>query len=363
MRTLLAFILGLLIISCSKKTEEVITIDVSNDIVIPKHYVVSKTSEAIIIDGEASEESWNNATFTDKFIDIEGVKTPKYDTQLKMLWDDTFLYVYTEMREPHIWGTLKQRDTVIFYNNDFEIFLDPSGTTHGYGEIEINALNTVWDLYLDKPYRVGGKANFEWNLDNLKTAVQIHGTLNNSSDIDSHWTIEMAIPLKPLISLKNNPKTLPKEGEQWRINFSRVQWDHDLTNGKYSRKKENNKFSPEYNWVWSNQKVINMHEPEKWGFLQFTENSSSENVKFIEDKEIEIKQVAYALFRHTKYGDLKYLLDETEGAFKAIEVTYAENETISSKFNKTSFGFEIIITSPITNHKFIINEEGRLKQI
>ena len=47
--------------------------------------------------------------------------------------------------------------------------------------------------------------------------------------------------------------------------FRGVHWDFDLNNGRYSRKKENDKFLPEYNWVWSNQGAINMHMPEKLG--------------------------------------------------------------------------------------------------
>lgn len=361
MRALLILVIGLLLVSCSTKKAETLSVNVSEDIVIPKHYIVTRTSETLTIDGKASEESWNNAVFTEKFIDIEGVKTPKYDTQVKMLWDEKFLYVYAEMKEPHIWGTLKQRDTIIYYNNDFEVFIDPSKTTYGYGEIEINALNTVWDLYLDKPYRVGGKANFEWNLEELQTAVQIYGTLNNASDTDSLWTVEMAIPLKPFIRLKNKPRSIPKEGEQWRINFSRVQWDHDLNNGSYSRKKEDKKYLREYNWVWSNQKVINMHEPEKWGFLQFTKSVSSKDVPFIEDKDLSIKQVAYALFRKTRYGNLKTLKDNGFGFTQNIEVHYSENKTITATFYKTNFGFEYQIKTQDTT--YIINQEGLLKTI
>ncbi|WP_299337088.1 carbohydrate-binding family 9-like protein [uncultured Psychroserpens sp.] len=352
------------IVSCHTKQEsEPIQVSVSNVIVKPKHYIVSKSTDAIIIDGNANEKAWEFAEFSDKFIDIEGIKTPKFDTQVKMLWDDTNLYVYAELNEPHIWGTLTQRDAVIFYNNDFEVFLDPAGQGIGYGEIEINALNTVWDLYLNKPYRIGGKANFEWNLNQLKTAVNIHGTLNNPVDKDSIWTVEMAIPLKPLIALKNRPKTIPKEGEQWRINFSRVQWDHDIIAGKYHRKKVNDNYLKEYNWVWSNQKVINMHEPEKWGFLQFTEDTSSENITFIEDVDLDIKQTAYALFRKTRYNDLKYLLDEEQNSSKSIVVTYAKNKTLKATFYKTFFGFEFRIESPNSNRTYIINQEGTLKAL
>jgi len=362
MKQFIIILLNLSLISCNQaKSQNTISVDVTKDIVIPKHYIVSKTKNNIFIDGNADEASWNKAKFSDKFIDIEGIKIPKFDTKMKMLWDDNFLYVYAELEEPHIWGNLKQRDTIIYYNNDFEVFLDPSKTGNNYGEIEINALNTVWDLYINKPYRNGGKGNFEWNLDDLKSTVQVYGTLNNPNDIDSLWTVEMAIPLKPLVGLKNKPRTSPIEGEQWRINFSRVQWDHDIIDGKYDRKKEDNKYLREYNWVWSNQGVINMHEPEKWGFLQFTEQTSSDEIDFIEDEDLEIKQTAFALFRNTRYGDLKNMLENKVGFTQNMTVTYSKEKTANAIFYKTNFGFEYKIK--VQNATYIINQEGTLKTL
>ncbi len=340
-----------------------ILVDVTNDVVVPKHYIVSKTDESIIIDGIANESSWKKAEYTDKFIDIEGVKQPRFDTQVKMLWDDTNLYVYAEMEEPHIWGYLKQRDTVIFYNNDFEVFVDPFNSGSSYGEIEINALNTVWDLFLDKPYRVGGNADFNWNLDDLKTAIKIKGTLNDPSDIDSLWTVEMAIPLHPFVSMKQNAKNYPKDGEQWRINFSRVEWDHDLVNGKYYRKKIDDNYLKEYNWVWSNQKVINMHEPEKWGFLQFTESNSTDGIAFLEDDDLMIKQTAFALFRKTRYGGLNYLLENATGFNQPLEVTYSKDKSVMAEFHKTNIGFEYTLESPFTKTTYSINQDGILKAL
>ena len=350
-----------IVICLSCQNEKTLSINVSEDIVIPKHYIVTKTNDSLIIDGKADELNWENAAFTDNFIDIEGVKTPKFITKAKMLWDNNYLYVYSEMQEPHIWGNLKQRDTVIFYNNDFEVFIDPSGSAKSYGEIELNALNTIWDLRLNKPYRIGGKANFDWNLSGLKSAVQIYGTLNNPNDVDSMWTLEIAIPLKPFIELKNESKTSPNEGEQWRINFSRVEWNHDIIDGKYYRKKDNGKFLNEYNWVWSNQKVINMHEPEKWGFLQFTEASNSKDVQFLNDEDLYIKQTAFALFRKTRFGDLYHLLENNTGYTQIIDVTYSKGNTVKVTFNKTDIGFEFKLRGLKT--RYLINEEGTIKTL
>ncbi|NOQ75545.1 MAG: family 10 glycosylhydrolase [Crocinitomix sp.] len=340
---------------------DTIKLDVSKHIVTPKHYIVSKTNTVCIIDGLANEKAWEAVPFSDSFIDIEGIKKPKFDTRFKMMWSDNYLYVFAQLQEPHIWGDLTQRDTVIFYNNDFEIFIDPSGDGTKYGEIEINALNTVWDLFLNKPYRVGGSANNFWNLPALETAVHINGTLNQATDSDTDWSVEMAIPMAALIELKNKPKSLPKEGEQWRMNFSRVQWDHDIVNGKYERKKVTGKYLREYNWVWSNQTRINMHAPEKWGYVQFTHQNNTSKTAFIPVVDEKVKQVAYELFMSGKYSALaKHEHNIYSG--QAIQVEYGGDTPLNATYIKTQIGFEINLTSPETGKTYLINQEGVLRE-
>lgn len=365
MKQLFSIIILCSLYSCVniKQGNTPISIDLTSDIVNPKHYIVTKANEKIIIDGKADEKAWRSAFFSEPFIDIEGIKKPSYDTRIKLLWDDSYLYVFSEMQEPHIWANLKQRDTIIYFNNDFEVFIDPSGSGRNYAEIEINALNTVWDLMLNKPYRVGGKAIFHWNLDDLKTAVHINGSINNHSDIDSSWSVEIAIPLKALIEVRNKPRQLPLEGEQWHINFSRVEWEYEIIDGSYQRKKIDGKYLRENNWVWSPQKVINMHEPEKWGVLQFTNEFSSKSVNYIEDKDKLSKQIAFALFRRTRYGSLKQLLDKPIGFTQNISIQISGKNPTKAIFYKTNFGFEYKIPSVESDQNFIINEEGVLKTI
>ncbi|ULT28984.1 carbohydrate-binding family 9-like protein [Sphingobacterium sp. E70] len=71
--------------------------------------------------------SWEKAPWTNAFKDIEGTSkpTPSFDTRVKMLWDNENLYLFAKLEEPHINGYLRQKDTIIYHDNDFEVFLNP----------------------------------------------------------------------------------------------------------------------------------------------------------------------------------------------------------------------------------------------
>jgi predicted metalloprotease with PDZ domain len=233
----------------------------------PKGYVCYRASRPIQIDGRLDDKDWESAPWTDAFVDIEGDvrPRPRFHTRAKMLWDDDYFYVAARLEDPHVWGTLTKHDSVIFHDNDFEIFIDPDGDNHEYYEIEINALNTEWDLFLKKPYRDGGPAQNEWEIPGLKTAVHVEGTINDPKDKDTGWSLELAIPWKVLAEFAHRPAP-PRNGDQWRVNFSRVEWRHEIDGGKY-RKVPN---THEDNWVWSPQGAIDMHRPERWGYVQFS---------------------------------------------------------------------------------------------
>src|SRR5436305_6638097 len=154
----------------------------------PKGYVCHRAAKPPVIDGKLDDEAWAAAAWSEPFADIEGDKKPRprFRTRVKRLWDDQALYIAAELEEPHVWATLKEHDSVIFRDNDFEVFLDPDGDSHLYAELELNALNTTWDLLLTKPYKDGGKAVNAWEVTGLKTAVHVDGTLNDPADRDAN---------------------------------------------------------------------------------------------------------------------------------------------------------------------------------
>ena len=190
-----------------------------------------------------------------------------------MLWDDRCLYIAADLEEPHLWATLTERDAIVYYDHDFEVFLDPSGSTHHYAEIEINALNTVWDLMITRPYRDHGRALHGWNIPGLQTAIGLNGTLNDPSDTDAGWTVEIAIPWEGIKEI--DPDLIPpRAGDVWRVNFSRVQWKLDRKDGGYAKALDpaTGKPWPEDNWTWAPTGLINIHYPERWGLVRFSEH-------------------------------------------------------------------------------------------
>ncbi|WP_111308424.1 carbohydrate-binding family 9-like protein [Confluentibacter sediminis] len=327
---------------------------------IPKQYIAYKTAKNIVIDGDESDASWDKAQWSDAFIDIEGVNKPKYNTKVKILWDDTYFYILAKLEEPHVWATLKQRDTIIFYNNDFEVFIDPDGDTFNYYELEINALNTAWDLFINKPYREEGNVVLnDWTLTGLKSAVKVNGTINNPNDIDKGWVLEMAIPwaaYKTSYFHDNVPRD-----RFWRVDFSRVNWQHTITDGRYARKKDaNGKFLPEYNWVWSPMGVINMHEPEKWGYVYFSSKEVGAKDSFDIPQDDKVKWELYSLYRRQKAYFKTHESWATSIDSISKEPISVDGNLLKPSLENHKTGYTISVKSPFSNKTLIIKEDGTI---
>jgi hypothetical protein len=240
-----------------------------------------------------------------------------------MLWDDEYFYVAAEMEEPDLWGTLTERDSVIFHDNDFEVFIDPDGDTHAYYELEVNALGTPWDLMLIKPYRDGGPAIHGWDIAGLRVGIDVRGTINRPGDRDDGWSVEMAMPWKILKEAAPDHK-LPKAGDRWRVNFSRVEWEVDPADGRYAKRlKPGTKDPlPEKNWVWSPQGAINMHMPERWGYVQFSgKPAGSGTDAFVDDPNERVKWALRRLYyRQGRFRAANGAYASTPDALKASDI-------------------------------------------
>lgn len=313
----------------------------------PPIYYCKRVNNSLVLDGNLDKDFWKDIPFTDSFLDISGPEypVPRFRTRAKICWDDSNIYIGALLEGDEIWANITSRDSVMYYDNDFEVFIDTCSCGHHYMEMEMNALNTQWDLMLTKPYRDGGRSISAWNMNGLETAVHVEGSLNTPSENNKFWSVEIKIPFAGLYEAycleENQPelercypcRNAPKAGEFWRMNFSRVQWkvSKELRYDKITD--ESGKWLPEDNWVWAPTGLIDIHCPEFWGFVFFTEGEEKPSIPEAELKKIGLRYVYYA----------EYAYYETHGHFTdKIE-----------ELNCRNLGFEVEIE--ITSRTFLLS--------
>ena len=218
-------------------------------------YDVLRTPEKPDLNGHLEQAIWQNAPRSPRFVDMISGDPAILETTAAALWDDEALYVGFWIEDPYPSAKLSERDSLIFQENDVEVFID---TGDAYYEFEMNALNTVYEVLfiwqdafenveqepfdLKKAIAFGG--NFDrtethfwrgthprglrwafpgYDLPGLKSAVYIDGELNNPLVVSRGWRAEIAFPwasMKPWSKTKTLP---PKAGDEWRIFFGRFQ--------------------------------------------------------------------------------------------------------------------------------------------
>lgn len=343
--TLLCLVASLLV--CLPATAQSLFTKHARTLTLPAGYVCYRTADKLKIDGKLNEGSWQKAEPTTPFVDIsgEGFAKPLYKTTAKMLWDDNYLYIGAVLQEKDIKARLTKRDTIIYYDNDFEVFLDPDGDGQNYFEIENNARGVIFDLMLDRPYRSGGNFMVQWDCPGLKLAVHCDGTLNKSKDEDKLWSVEMAIPRE---ALTMNFSNLLKAGNYWRINFSRVQW---LKAG-----------GPEENWVWQPTGKVDMHMPDRWGFLYFSDNTvGGAKVDFKYPYNMAAYKLLWAMFytQQEKFGKDRNYLRAKENFFLTDTELKELPEGSEISVEATATTYRMSISLPEANVRYVLNNEGK----
>jgi hypothetical protein len=253
----------------------------------PRTYVAQKTSFPLFdaLDGDLTKDVWADVPFSDLFDDIRGaVDAPEDErpnvncqTRFKALWDDNHLYIGAILESDfETRAHFTRRNSPIYQkDSDFEVFVDPWGSCHDYKELEVNAINTIWNLLLDRPYDDNGQEHSGrianpgdknyYEVYHQKTATKLlRGTLNDPSG-SATWSIEVALSFQDLTAKSgtDNGRTTmgpPSEGSIMRINFSRVEREGAI------------------NWTWQPQIVwdparrrysgyVAMHLPDAWGYM------------------------------------------------------------------------------------------------
>ena len=325
---------------------------------LPRGYVCFRATNTIVADGKLSEPTWRAAPWTLDFVDIEGDTNavPRLRTRAKMLWSYTNLYVAAELEEPHVWGRQKGRGADPAADNCFIIFIDPDGDGHTYYEIAINALGAVGTSLHDKPPKDGGASIDLSQFTGLRAGVRVNGSVNSAADRDESWTIEVTIPWLEL-ALYAGRECPPSNGDQWRVNFCRVEWTAEKVGTRY-RKVEG---SPASLWVWSPQGVRDMQRPEKWGCVQFSRKRGT-RARFIPDPALAARGALQEVYYFQKDFQPKHGRWASSLAELGVEFRPSKGLENAPVVQLTPEGFEATVDGPLQGLKPLrwhISQDGR----
>lgn len=178
-------------------------------------YRVRRASPAPVIDGVLEDAAWSLAAPITLVNSMNG-SPARVRTTARLLWDERYLYVSFDCEDPDVWTTFTKHDEPLYTQEVVEIFIDADGDGRTYNEIEVNAANVLFDAYF--PERRQGM-DLSWDSGAL-TAVTVQGTLNDPSDKDEGWRVEMRIPIDRLAAVPHVP---PRVGDRWRFNLYRLE--------------------------------------------------------------------------------------------------------------------------------------------
>ncbi len=212
------------------------------------------------LDGRLDDWPWTHARRSAPFVDMETGAATLLQTQAAVLWDDQALYVGFWVEEPYPTAHQTERDSLIFRENDVELFIDGGDS---YYELEINALGILYEVFFiwRDAYRRGSRfdlpefdvvdrkalsfgGNFDrteehfwsgthprgtrwafldWDFPGLRSAAHVDGKLNDMTSRSKGWTAEVALPWSGMGHLADGRALPPQDGDEWRMFFGRFQ--------------------------------------------------------------------------------------------------------------------------------------------
>ena len=261
------------------------------------NYTARRATAPIHVDGLPDEPDWQRAEKSPRFVDMATGEPAIYGTKSAVLWDDQNLYIAFWVEEPFVQARLTEKNSLIFNENDAEVFIDGGDT---YYEFETNARGTTYQMFYiwRDAYKKGGRfdvpefdplksnamtfggdydrqaptfwkgtnprglrwAYFGWPFPGLESAVHVDGTLNNNSDVDKGWTVELAFPWKGAKWLAGDRPLPPKDGDIWKIFFGRFELLHVA----------GNEVQPHPGWSLNRHGVYDTHLPQCWTAVHFS---------------------------------------------------------------------------------------------
>lgn len=213
---------------------------------------VHRAAVAPVIDGRTDDAAWAKAQPVVFQFPWPNQTGAKQKTTARLAWDEAYLYIAYDCEDADITAQFQQRDDPTYKDDAVEAFLNPKpGQSELYFGLEMNARAILYDYAM-----VLGKANFKrFQMDGVKLATHLNGTLNASGDKDTGWSLEVAIPFSEFEPLSNGKA--PKVGERWTLNLNR--WDGTEPNRRLSQ------------WSDSGMVAATPHNPKRFGTIVFVD--------------------------------------------------------------------------------------------
>ena len=169
-------------------------------------------------------------------------------------WDDYYFYAGFQVHDPNVISTNTTPTSQPQQDDDVEVFFETGNaratvrTAHTY-QMAVSAGNGAYFSVGDGSSVPQAKIVYTY-----KYAAQVDGTLNNPTDTDIGYTVEIAIPWQELG--QSGP---PKDGTTWGFNvISRDRGSTDATTGRFFS------LSPQV------QGAADVQDPAKWTHITFT---------------------------------------------------------------------------------------------
>lgn len=214
-------------------------------------YEVRRATGSITIDGLLDESAWESASQPAALRALWEQQTgPRHATAARILWDDEYLYVGYEVEDADITAQYLERDDPTYRDDAVEIFLNPMPSQSGlYYGLEMNARAVLYDYLMYDSRHLFKR----FDMDGVRVATHLDGTLNARGDSDNGWSLEVAIPWTNFAVLGDRPT----DGTVWRANLNR--WDGTQPDRTMS--------------IWSDPLVERPHPhfPERFGELVFVD--------------------------------------------------------------------------------------------
>lgn len=211
-------------------------------------YRIMRTAGKIVLDGRLDDPDWAAARPVGAFVFPWWTAGDREETEVKMLWDDTFLYLAFSCRDTHIWADHYDTNSATCLDDCVEIFWNPnSKTENGYNMFEMNCIGNALAVCNDLK-----KPILENKILPPHITQRIEGTLNDDTDADTGWSLEVAIRFADYPGLFDGKS--PKGGDLWRVGLNRC---GGKTNEQYSQ------------WSPSQTPKPNFHSPKDFGKVVF----------------------------------------------------------------------------------------------